>query len=417
MIHPGFLVLLAGAALLPQGRTRSLGVLAVVALGLGVAGLRAGPSAGDFTPPPGFAAVEAALFTMALGLAGAAAVFTLRRARSPVMLMGSAAVVGGAAGVALTNASLWAAAPAGTLAAALAVIGGAGLLLVAVGRLSGRRVSPACPSLPRSAIAVMGVGALLALIGPWTGLVFLGAIVAAVEGWMAQRRADPRALPIAPLLTLLLMPAWWFMAAIAGPEGLAVASLPDLPWSPAAERLLAPVLILPAWAMSGLWPLHREEPAPFTAPVGALLLVRVALPAVPDGVEQWRAAAIPVVLIGLWHAVLSRRWAAALTALALMGLLSVRPGGQLGAGLVLAAGLLSELGRRTRLERPPLEAMMRWGAGVLAGIGVLLIVEAGLRAEVVYTVVAAAALVAAAGLESVIQASTASEPSAMTPSS
>jgi hypothetical protein len=60
---------------------------------------------------------------------------------------------------------------------------------------------------------------------------------------------------------------------------------------------------------------------------------------------------------------------------------------------------------------------MRWGAGVLAGIGALLIVEAGLRAEVVYTVVAAAALVAAAGLESVIQASTASEPSAMTPSS
>jgi hypothetical protein len=207
------------------------------------------------------------------------------------------------------------------------------------------------------------------------------------------------------------------MATIAGPEGLAIGSLPELPWSPAAERLLAPLLILPAWAMSGLWPLHREEPAAFTAPVGALLLARVALPAVPDGVEHWRAAAIPVVLLGLWHAVLSRRWAAAPAALALVGLLSVRPGGQLGAALLLAAGLLVELGQRTRLGHRPLDVILRSGAALMGGVGALLTVEAGLRAEVVYTVAAAAALVAAAGRESVIQASTASEPSAMAPSS
>ena len=56
----------------------------------------------------------------------------------------------------------------------------------------------------------------------------------------------------------LLLPAWWLMATIAGPVGLGVAALPAVPFSPAAERLLAIPSLIAAWAVAGLWPLHRQ---------------------------------------------------------------------------------------------------------------------------------------------------------------
>jgi hypothetical protein len=203
------------------------------------------------------------------------------------------------------------------------------------------------------------------------------------------------------------------MRTIAGPEGLATGSLPDLPWSPAAEQLLAALLLLAAWAMSGLWPLHREEPAALTAPVAALLMAEVALPAFPDGLEHWRALVMPVVLVGGFHGVLTGNRSTALAGLAWVGLATATGHGQAGAGLILLGGVILLAAER----------VARWGQGaarLIAALGVgngaLLVIEAGLRTEVVYTVCAVAGLVAAAGRWSSTQASTASAVRATSPS-
>ena len=418
MIHPAFLLLLLGAALLPIGRPRSLAALAAVTSGLGLAGLRSGPTLEGSAPAPGFAAVEAALLAVGAALAIAAALAALRRAGTPTGVAGSAAAAAtGGIGVALSGAPCFAAAPAGAFVVALGTVVGVGLLLVVAGRRTVRVDQPVGDSpAPLAGVAGIGAGAMLAAVGPGAGLVFLGTILAAAGGWHMRRAAGSRPLPIAPLLTLVLIPAWWLMRTIAGPEGLAIASLADQPWSPAAERLLAGVLLLAAWGTSGLWPLHGEEPAGLTTMVAAMLIVRVAIPAVPDGLEHWRALVLPVVVAGLWHAVFTQRRAAAVAALAWVGLATVDPAGEAGAGLILVGGLAMDLGERLSRGGHMIGGFIRAGAVLLVGVGALLAAEAGLRAEVVYTVLAAGALAAAAGRGALPQARTASEPRATAPS-
>jgi hypothetical protein len=199
------------------------------------------------------------------------------------------------------------------------------------------------------------------------------------------------------MLTLLLLPAWWLLAAIAGPEGLAVGALPVLPISPAAEQLLAPILLVAAWSTAGLWPLHRQVPAALLAPVGALLLARVAVPAVPAGLEHWRPLAMPLIVLGIWHAALSGRLAAVAVGLAWVGLLGASRAGLTGAALLLAGALMLELatysGKRFRSWKPAARVV----SALVAGAGSLVAIESGLHAEVVYTVLAVGGVVVAAG--------------------
>ena len=417
MIHPGFLLVVLGAALLPLSRGRVLAMLASISSGLAVAGLQAGPPRPASALPPGFVAGEAALLASGATLAIAAAISAVRSTRSPVAVAGWAAVAGGGLGLGLTGATYVGIAPAGALLGAVVAVAGVGLLLVAGGRLAGRAEAPVghAPASPLG-LAAIAAGALLAALGAGAGSVFLGSMLAGIGGWIGRRASDPQPLPIAPILLLLLLPAWWLMATIAGPEGLAVASLADLPWSPAAERLLAPVLLVAAWALSGLWPLQREEPAVLTAPIGALLLVRVAIPAVPDGLEHWRALAMPLVVIGLWHALLTRDRAVAVAALAWVGLVTVSVAGQAGGALLLIGGLVLELADRTPSRMAGAVTILRAGAALIAGTGALLAVEGGVHTEVVYTALVAAALVAAAGRSRPAQASTASALKATAPS-
>jgi hypothetical protein len=217
---------------------------------------------------------------------------------------------------------------------------------------------------------------------------------------------------MAPTLTLLLLPAWWLMATIAGPESLRTAARPMLPLSPAAERALAPALLLAGWALSGLWPLHRQQPGPLSAIVGALLVARVAMPAVPDGMDHWRPLAMPLVVAGLWHGALGGRLSAMLIGLAWTGLLAAAPEGCIGAGLLLAGALAVEL-PGLALGAPLRRAAVRIAAGSLAGWGALLVVTAQLQHEVVYTVLAVGGIVAALGRP---QAMTASARSTTAPS-
>ena len=250
----------------------------------------------------------------------------------------------------------------------------------------------------RGATAGLLLGAAAAGLGPHLGVVVAGVILAAWSSHLLSRDEGGSRLPVAPVLSLPLLGAWWLMATIAGPEGLGIAGLPLVPLSPAAERLLAPVFLVAAWATAGLWPLHRQMTGPLAAPVGAILFVRILAPIMPDGVEHWRPLAMPLVILGLWHAALSGRWAGVAVGLAWIGLLGGAPGGWAGAGLLLGAALLIELRQGT--DHPRTAGLASVAAALLAGIGGLLAVEAGLRVEVVYTVLGAAALVAAAGYDS-----------------
>ncbi|MGH7514785.1 MAG: hypothetical protein ACREOQ_17910 [Gemmatimonadales bacterium] len=417
VIHLECLLIVLGVALLPAGRTRSLAACAAIGSGLALAGLRAGPAQPVATLPPGFVAVEGALLVIGGLLALTSALAALRSARTPANVVGSAALAGGGLGVVLSGGRYLIAAPTGALLIAVIVIAGVGALLVAAGRLVRAAVPQDRPQSPPIALALIGGGALLAAVSSSTGGVFVGCMLAAIGGWLISRPSATRNLPVAPMVVLLLLlPAWRLMATIAGPEGLSIGALPDLPWSPAAERLLAPVLLLAAWVMSGLWPWHRQEPAALTAPVAALLVARVAIPAVPDGLDHWRALAFPLVMLGLWHGVLTRRRAESASGLAWVGLVTATPVGQAGGALVLLAGLALELAER-------LPARVKWAAPgvravatVVLSTGALLAIEGGLQTEVVYTVLAAAALVVGAGWQPSVQASTASAPTVTEPS-
>jgi hypothetical protein len=417
VIHPAFLLIAVAATLLPSDQTQALAALAAIGAAVGLAALQADPAGRVAALPAGYLAVEAALLGSGATLALVAAVAAVRSGRTGIGLVGQAAAAGGGIGMLLTAAPYWAAAPGGSLLVALPAVLVLALGLYQGARFVGLEVVPADPA-PRAlpALAAIAVGALLAGLGLDVGLVFGGALMATLGGWSLRRSSGPRALPLAPVLALLLVPTWWLMATIAGPEGLAVGSLPDLPWSPAAERLLALALLLATWGIAGLWPLHRQVRTALMAPVGALVLARVAIPAVPDGLDHWRPLALPLVLVGLWRGALARDRQASIVALAWVGLVTATPPGEGGAALLLLGGLALELARRLGSQEGPLALGLRVSAAILVAWGAQLTLEGGLRTEVVYTVLAGAALVAAVGRERRAQASTASAPRAAAPS-
>jgi hypothetical protein len=413
VIQLQFLALVLAAPLLPPGRGRALAALGAIAVGLAFAGLRAGPAEPVAALPAGFLAVEGALFAggAVLGISAAAVGARAARAASG-RLAGTALAALGGIGVGLSAVPYVRAGTLLPLFLGAMAIGTIGFALV----WAGTRLRPGSESSddlrPGPGLAAIGAGAVMAAASPWTGPILLGAWLASVGGWIGRRTSAARRLPVAPLLTLALVPAWWLMRTIAGPEGLATASLSGLPWSPAAEQLLGGLLLLAAWAMSGLWPLHREEPGALTAPVAALLLARVALPAFPDGLEHWRALVVPLVLAGGFHGVLTANRSEALTALAWVGLAAATAHGEVGAGLILVGALVLVAGDRMGTG---VHAVARLIATFAIGAGALLVTEAGFRTEVVYTVCAVAGLTVAAGRWSSAQASTASAVRATSP--
>ena len=94
----------------------------------------------------------------------------------------------------------------------------------------------------------------------------------------ARRPAPARADPHAPADSDLLA-----AADDRGADGPGGGALPNVPLSPAAERLVASALLLVAWGMSGLPPFHRQIAGALSAPAAALLLYRIGAGALPDG--------------------------------------------------------------------------------------------------------------------------------------
>jgi hypothetical protein len=313
------------------------------------------------------------------------------------------------------------------VAGSAAVLALAGFALVVLGRAvrsgaadlaAGRLSAPLGLSLPtgrgtEAACASIVVGLAASAAGGHTALVFLGVVAVVWSGYLLAHR-DWRPLPVAGLLALVLAPTYWLIVTIAGPVGLAVDAIPLVPLSPAAEWLVAAGLLLAAWSTAGLWPLHRQVPGALTSLAGALLLTRIAIPLAPAGLEGWRPVAVPLLTVGLWHAAMQARWALLAAGSALLGLVSVTTPGASGAWWLLAAALALEL--RSMIRMPlGLSRLVAVGASLSAAWGGLLVLEGGLRSEVVYTALGAAglALVAASGRG---RAMTASAPSTPAPS-
>ncbi|HEU5040946.1 MAG TPA: hypothetical protein VFT84_09015, partial [Gemmatimonadales bacterium] len=313
------------------------------------------------------------------------------------------AVIACAAGLALALPALGGLAAGAGLArvcavgAAVAVAGVAGLS--AAGRIRvGDAIRHRQPHFPEpsrpTALAVVVGSVVVAGFGGHVALILLAGIAGAWAAWLAPASPE-RGAPVAAVVgTLLLLPSLWLLATISGPEGLALSAIPWLPLSPAAERLLGLLLFAAVVVLGGPWPLRQPLDGVLTAPLGALLLIRLALPAAPEGLAHWRAAAFPLVVVGLWHASLTRRTPALAVGGALLGLASLDAAGIRGAGWLLACGIGLALSAG-RGERGALFRSVLAAAGWLGALDVL---AGGLRTEAVYSVVAAlAGLLALAG--------------------
>jgi hypothetical protein len=280
-------------------------------------------------------------------------------------------------------------------------------LLVSAGRLVGLRRGVAwldrvalarrppttlgsLPKVSRARAALLIAGAGLVFIAPHAGLVLAGMVLASVGAELTFR---PRSLlPVLPLITLALLPAGWLLYTIAGPVGFELATLDQIPLSPAAARLIALPLAVVAWAWMGLWPLHGSVRPVLLAPLGAALWLRVAVPAAPDGLAHWRPLVGAAAVAGLWHAAADGRLASVLVALGFAALASRGPLSAPAAALLLAAAFAFKLpSPGGGLARAGFDAVRRLAfAGSAAGA--LLAFAAGLRAEVVLTVLAAGGL-------------------------
>ena len=398
---PGvYALLVLGASVQERARAR-LAFLALVPYAVALASFRVDPGSGDprsigqaaRASTTAFFAVNAGLLLLGASVALVTALLALRdRRRNPAgfVLLGAAAL------------ALW---PAGGLAGA----GGAGRsLLVGVGvavvaaaagalihRLRAGRVfvDPAIrwPGLPGNGIAAFtfGLGALGVAAGPTVGFAFLGLAVAAGASFFDRRPEGVVRFPWLLGAVAALAPVWWLLATIAGPVGLRVANLRDVPLSPRAEILIALPLGLVVWACFGLWPAHRVFPGGLFALLGAALWLRIGSPALPSGFEHWRPVLMPIGAIGLWGAAVTGRGALALSATGFITLASGAPGSGvvalLLAGAALAAGRWP--GWSPRIREPA--QRLGWASAALVLPTAL---EAGFRSEVTYTLAAAAGL-------------------------
>ena len=404
-----FLVLLAGAIPLSSPRLRRQMTFSLGAMALAIGGLRAGAETPSTLSseslsglPAGFRAVTAGL--VLLGIRGAVVV-AIRAGRAGFGL------APGTVFAVWSSREIVAAAPVGpSLLAAVSIA-----LLAAMGLGIGRvfRIrawvmeadqrwlgAPAdVSSGTRPEIIVLVVGILITAFAPHLALVFSGAAAASWSLWAMNRRAGVR-WPVLPAgVTALLGVIYLFIATVAGPEGLSMGGLGELPISPAAETLVAGALLASSWLMSGLWPLHRLTPAPLTGPLAVLLLARVGLVVAPAGMEHWRPLAVPLAMFALWHAG-ARSWGPGLAVAAgWLALVSVAPfpEGTVAAAWLLVAGLALELldPQRDGEARP--KRWTRWLALMAAGWGGLLALGAGLHGEVVYSVLAASGVILAIG--------------------
>jgi hypothetical protein len=121
------------------------------------------------------------------------------------------------------------------------------------------------------------------------------------------------------------------------------------------------------------------------------VLVRIALPLAFDGLEYWRPLAAPVLIVGIWHAAVLARWPLLAVGAGFLGVAGLTPVGVAGAGWLFGSALVLELTSMASLPVATVR-LARMAAWVSAVWGGLLVLEGGLRGEVVYTALGAAGL-------------------------
>lgn len=241
-------------------------------------------------------------------------------------------------------------------------------------------------------------GALIALI-PNTSALLAGTAIAAfgLQGVAVERGLGGRAWTL-PALMLSLLPAAWLLLTAAGSAAPALASLPDAPLSPAAEAWIVPWLCLAVWGLAGLWPLQSLVPPPILAPLGGLVMVRLGVAALPEGMQAWQTIVAPLAVIALLWAGVTASEAMGLGAVAMFAAVTAPPGQGDPALLLFALA-----GVAAALPLVPLAfPMPRWLPPRLGWLIPALVawpaLEAGLRSQVAYTVLMAGGVAVAAAI-------------------
>ena len=300
--------------------SRAAGLLC---LGLGLAAWRVSSADGPARPPAargGFLVVNGGLLFLGSALVWAAAV--AQACRPAASAPGSRAARRGADRVAAAGLLLSAGPSGGDPAVALGLAArrdparrsasghrpargarrcgspGASLRPGAIGRRPRPRWSTAAmlrlrPRRPRSAltcrVVLLGV-----IVAAWSGLPRF------IREAVGRRRWLPR--------SVSLVPAYWLLATIAGPEGVWHRRASPRPLSPAAESLVAPALLLVGWSIAGLWPLHRQVPGALSARWRAAAGPDRPFLSCPEGWSTGGRSPCPFSWSGIWHAAARGRW-------------------------------------------------------------------------------------------------------------
>ena len=363
-------------------------------------------------PPPHFLSIAVGLIVPGLLLAPVAAVIILRR--SPLNHQRAGAMLSLLLS-AVTIVALWPlfrSVPWVESLAAAAVIVIVATLLAWLGRTLrlGQRIratdrwfgAPAGDSaapISRSPVGprmVLLVGFVLALI-PTVPTLVVGTIATAIILHHGSRlRGELGRVPLLPILCLSLLPMSWLILTVTGSLAPPLWSLADAPFSPAAELWIAPWLLVAAWGLLALWPIHWLVPRPLGAALAGMLLVGIGDYGVPLGMQAFLSWLAPVILLALGWAAAIGRTEMLLGGLGLFGALAV-PESRAGL-LLLPFGLVSVLVLTSDRLDVPKDIVLKLGLS-LAGTGFWIALLAGLRSQVVYTVlcVAVVAVAAASG--------------------
>lgn len=293
--------------------------------------------------------------------------------------------------------SVGSSAPGATFATVNAILIGSGPVIVLLAALRAwRERGDGGGAAPVSATALsldllLIAGLLLAGLGPHLILLAAGTflvLVSAAASALRERR--PRWIALVVVVAVLLGAGFFLLFTILGPEDGRLSRLAAGPFSPPAERLLTLLLGLGSLGISGVFPFHRAPWRLGPSPLAMILVVRVLVPALPEGLADWQAPAMLWGAVAAAAAAFSGRWAGAMVAGGLLGLCSGRPEGVAPAIALLASGWLADMGLLPFRGRAA-AGRERW-AGlwfVIAGLGIPLVLGAGLRAQVLVTVLAA----------------------------
>lgn len=421
-----FLLLTAGALLLPTPRRRALALVGAIASGLALAAFSVTLSqhqprdipwqVSQVGVPASFLQLNSGLLVLGIGLLLVAAGREWRAVRE-ARLQAFLATLSLLAGAALAARAII---PVGRyvgwpliLGAAL-LIGAVGFLLSTLSRLGRflepwrrldtvlleRRIPQLLPILPTTADLVWFGGLVAASVAigfaPSLRAVALATVVAAVAGHVLLRRSGAGApIPAAPLLALVMIPVFSTLRTIADSENPVIAGLANAPVSTAAEVQLFPWVWLVGFGFAALWPLHGTVYA-LSAPLSAILLIRLGAHALPGGVAHWAPLLMPVTLLGLWHAAATlgdptthrRRVLGLLTAGALFGVLAGGIG-ETGAWWLIGCAIVYPwiAGVETNLSRLPVGlGRLLW---LVPAYGGFMVIEGGLLRQVTWTALVA----------------------------